>query len=205
MAKPRAGVYKTLEQWPRVFVVCTDGEFSDELMTRFPAMATFRLQSLDILYHDSSYRAPGDLYRRLPGDVVGVPPAVLANALGKRALRAGNKGAALRYFEKAVATEGREKAETFLLARLYAERGEYEAALHLAGGYVRRHPYEAWPYTRMAEIYFKRGDRNSAIACYRRAVWLDHSKEKWRTRLAGLVMQRPFFGGISGYSDPRWM
>jgi mannosyltransferase len=205
MAQPRGAVYKTLEQWPRVFLVCTDGEFSNELTERFRAMVTFRLQSLDILYCDSSYGSPEALYRGLPGDVVGVPPAALANALGKHALRAGKKDAALEYFEGAVAAEGREKAETFVLANLYAERGDYERALRLAGNYVRRYPYEAWPYTRMAEIYVRRGDINSAIACYRRAIWLEPSKEKWRRRFADLVRRRPFFRGFFGYSDPRWM
>jgi len=204
LAQPRAGVYRTLEESPRVFIVCTDGEFSGELLDRFRKMVTFRLQGLDILFHDSSYRS-ATLYRRLPGDVVGVPPAVLANALGKYALRAGEKDTALRYFEGVAMAEGPEKAETFVLANLYAERGEYERALRLAGNYVRRYPYESWPYTRLAEIYFRRGDKNSAITCYRRALWLEPSKQDWRKRLAALVTHRPFFRGFFGYSDPRWM
>ena len=62
MAKPRTGVYKTLERWPRVFIVCTDGEFTGELMRRFPTMVQFRLRSVDVLYHNSSYKKPGQLY-----------------------------------------------------------------------------------------------------------------------------------------------
>ncbi len=205
MAKPRSGVYKTLERWPRVFVVCTDGEFTGELTRRFPAMVQFRLRSVDVLYHDSSYETAAELYDRLPGDLVGVPPGVMANALGRHALRAGHKKTALGFFEKALAAGRRDEAATFDLANLYAGRGEYERALRLVGGYVRRHPHESWPYTRVAETYSQRGDKNSAIAYYRRALWLEPSKDAWRARLRDLVLHRPFFRGLLGYSDPRWM
>ncbi len=205
MAKPRTGVYKTLERWPRVFLVCTDAEFTGELMERFPNMVQFRLRSVDVLYHDSSYKKPRQLYDRLPGDLVGVPPAVVANALGRRALRAGDEKAALTFFEEGLAAERRDEATTFDLANLYAERGDYERALRLVGGYVRRRPHESWLYTRVAETYFQRGDRNSAIAYYRRALWLEPSKDAWRERLKDLVLHRPFFRGFLGYSDPRWM
>ncbi len=205
MAKPRSAVYDTLERWPRVFIVNTDGEFTGELMERFPGMVRFRLMSMDVLYHDSSYKTDAALFRRLPGDLVGVPPAVMANALGEHALRAGRKKKALKYFEEAVAEAGREGADTFVLANLYAERGEYGRALGLAGDYVRRFPHESWPYTQLAEIYFRRGDRNSAIACYRRALWLNPEKDSWRKRCSELVLNRPFFRGFFGYSDPAWM
>jgi tetratricopeptide (TPR) repeat protein len=205
MAKPRTGVYKTLERWPRVFIVCTDGEFTGELMRRFPTMVQFRLRSVDVLYHNSSYKKPGQLYGRLPGELVGVPPAVMANALGRRALLSGHKKRALEFFEKASAYERRDEVATFDLANLYAQRGEYERALRLVGGYVRRHPHESWPYTRLAETYFRSGDKNSAAAYYRRALWLEPSKDSWRTRLKDMVFNRPFFRGFFGYSDPRWM
>jgi len=205
MAKPRPRIYKTLERWPRVFVVCTDGEFTGELLERFPATVSFRLRGVDVLYHDSSHGSAAELYEKLPGDLVGVPPEVMANALGKHALRAGRGKVASGYFENALAVEKRNEAATFELANLYAGRGEYERALRLAGDYVRRYPHESWPYTRVAEIYYRRGDRNSAIAHYRRALWLEPSKDRWRERFTDLVMHRPFFRGFFGYSDPRWM
>jgi tetratricopeptide (TPR) repeat protein len=183
LAKPRRRIVESLETWPRVFVVSTDAEFNEELMERFPSTVRFRFKRLDVLYYNASYETAGELFEGLPRDVVGVA----------------------RYFEAAVAKEGPEKAETFALADLYAARGEYERALRLAVRYVRRHPDEGWPYTKLADIYLQKGDINSAIACYRRAVWLEPSKENWRERLRGLVIRRPFFQGLLGYSDPRWM
>jgi tetratricopeptide (TPR) repeat protein len=203
-ARPRVAVYQLFETWPRVFLVCTDGEFSETIIERYRSAVRFRLQGVDVIYSDLSYGTTAAMYERLPGDVIGASPAVMCNALGRRAVREGRPAAALSFFEKAAA-EGPEKAETFVLANLLAERGEYGRALELAHGYVERYPYEAWPYTRLAEIYVRKGDKNSAIACYRRAVWLDAAKENWRKRLRGLVAERPFFRGLLGYSDPRWM
>jgi len=205
LAKPRRRIVESFETWPRVFVVSTDAEFNRELMERFPSTVRFRFKSLDVLYYNTSYETAGELFEGLPRDVVGVAPAILMNALGRHAARAEQGDVARHYFEAAVAKEGSEKAETFALADLYAARGEYERALRLAGGYVRRHPDEGWPYTKLAHIYLQKGDKNSAIACYRRAVWLEPSKESWRKRLRRLVIRRPFFQGLLGYSDPRWM
>jgi tetratricopeptide (TPR) repeat protein len=205
LAKPRRRVVESLETWPRVFVVSTDAEFNEELMEQFPSTVRFRFQSLDVLYYNASYGAAAELFEGLPRDVVGVAPAISMNALGRYAMRAGLDDVARHYFEAAVAKEGAEKAETFVLADLYAARGEYERALRLAGGYVRRHPDEGWPYTKLADIYLQKGDKNSAIACYRRAVWLEPAKANWRERLRDLVIYRPFFQGLLGYSDHRWM
>jgi tetratricopeptide (TPR) repeat protein len=205
LAKPRRRVVESFETWPRVFVVSTDAEFNEELMERFPSTVRFRFQSLDVLYYNASYGTAAELFEGLPRDVVGVAPAISMNALGRYAARVGLSDVARRYFEAAVAREGSEKAETFVLTDLYAARGEYERALRLAGGYVRRHPDEGWPYTKLADIYLQKGDKNSAIACYRRAVWLEPAKENWRERLRDLVIYRPFFRGLLGYSDPRWM
>lgn len=204
-AKPRVAVDELFETWPRVFLVCTDGEFSETVMQRYRSAVRFRLQGVDVIYSDLSYGTTAAMYERLPGDVIGVAPSVMSNALGRRAVREGRTDAALSYFEEAIAAEGPENAEIFVLASLLAERGEYERALELVGGYVERYPYESWPYTRLAEIYIKKGDKNSGIACYRRAVWLDPAKENWRKRLRDLVADRPFFPGLFGYSDPRWM
>ena len=204
-AKPRVAIYKTFDTWRRVFLVSTDGEFSAEIMERYGHAVRFRLQGVDIIYSDRSYRKPARLYRRLPGDVIGVPPAVMYNALGRRALRNGARDKALAFFEEAITAEGPDKAEIFVMANLLADRGECDRALELVGGYVERYPYEGWPYTRLAEIYVKKGDKNSAIACYRRAIWLDPAKENWRKRLSKLAADRPFFRGLFGYSDPRYM
>ncbi len=204
-AKPRVAVYKIFETRPRVFLISTDGEFSETVMQRYPTAVRFRLQGIDVIYSDLSYGTTATMYARLPGDVIGAPPSVMLDALGRRALRDGFEDTALGFFEEAIAAEGPENAETFVLANLLAERGEYERALALVGGYVERYPYEAWPYTRLAEIYIKEGDKNSGIACYRRAVWLDPAKGNWRERLRDLVADRPIFPGLFGYSDPRWM
>ncbi|NIT36998.1 MAG: tetratricopeptide repeat protein [candidate division Zixibacteria bacterium] len=205
LARPRRRIIESLETWPRVFVVSTDAEFNNELTERFASTVRFRFESLDILYYNALYETPGKLFERLPRDVVGVAPAILMNALGRHAVRAELNDAAKYYFEAAVSREGLEKAETFVLADLYAARGEYERALRLAGGYVRRHPDEGWPYTKLADIYSQKGDKNSAIAYYRRAVWLEPSKDNWRKRLKDLAINRPFFRGLLGYSDPRWI
>jgi mannosyltransferase len=204
-AKPRFAIYKTFETWPRVFLISTDGDFSEEILARYGSAVRFRLQGIDVIYSDRSYKKPARLYARLPGDVIGAPPSVMMNALGRRALRNGQPNKALAFFEKATVAEGQDKAEIFVLANLLADRGECDRALDLVGGYVERYPYEGWPYTRLAEIYIKKGDKNSAIACYRRAIWLDPDKDNWRKRLSELVADRPFFRGLFGYSDPRWM
>jgi tetratricopeptide (TPR) repeat protein len=128
----------------------------------------------------------------------------MMNALGGRALRNGARKKGLMFFEEALAAGGPEEADTFPLASLWAQRGALEGALALAGGYATRYPHEAWPYTQLAELYVQKGDKNSAIACYRRALWLDPSKENWRKRLKDMVADRPFFRGLFGYSDPRW-
>lgn len=204
-AKPRPAVFKLFETWPRIFVVCTDGEFSQELLERYPRTIRFRLQSMDVLYRDNAYKTDAALFRRLPGDVVGVPPAVMYNALGRYSLSVGKSNRAREYFEEAIEVGGPDAAETFVLAKIYADAGEYEQARRLAGAYVRRYPYEAWPYTRLAAMYEAEGDRNSAIAYYRRALWLDPSKDNWRKRLDDLRASQPFFRAVFGYSDPRWM
>jgi len=204
-AKPRAAIFKTFDTWPRVFLLSTDGEFSDEVMQRYPTAVLFRYQGVDVIYNDSSYRKRARLYRRIPGDVVGASPSVTMNALGRRALRNGQPDKALSFFEEALAAEGPDKAEVFLMADLLSDRGEYDRALELVGDYVERYPHEGWPYTRLADIYVKKGDKNSAIACYRRAIWLDPDKDNWRQRLRELVAERLFFRGLFGFSDPKWM
>jgi tetratricopeptide (TPR) repeat protein len=205
VAKPRVAIYETIETWPRVFLISTDGELSEDVLARYGYAVKFRLQGVDVIYSDPTYVEPARVYARLPGDVIGVPPAVMMNALGRRALRNGQPNRAVSFFEEAIAAEGPAKAEIFVLANLWAERGQCDRALALVGGYIERYPNEGWPYTRLAEIYIKKGDKNSAIACYRRAIWLEPAKENWRERLSEMVSDRPFFRGLFGYSDPRWM
>jgi tetratricopeptide (TPR) repeat protein len=186
-------------------LISTDGELSEDVLARYGYAVKFRLQGVDVIYSDPTYVEPARVYARLPGDVIGVPPAVMMNALGRRALRNGQPNRAVSFFEEAIAAEGPAKAEIFVLANLWAERGQCDRALALVGGYIERYPNEGWPYTRLAEIYIKKGDKNSAIACYRRAIWLEPAKENWRERLSEMVSDRPFFRGLFGYSDPRWM
>ncbi|UCH77540.1 MAG: glycosyltransferase family 39 protein [Candidatus Coatesbacteria bacterium] len=205
LAKPRFAVMELLESWPRLFIVSTDGEFTREVVEGFPTTVKFRLRSVDVIYHDASLTSPEEVFRRVPAEVVGVAPAVRDNALGRYAWRLGRVNVARRYFEAAAARGGPEEGETFTLAQIYADAGDYEAALRLAGGYVRRHPHEAWPYSRLAEFYAGRGDRTSAVAYYRRAVWLDPGREDWRSRLRELAEGQRFFRGLFGWADPRWM
>ncbi len=205
LAKPREGIYKFFRTRQRLFLVTTDSDLVDELVALYPTTARFRLARLSVLYRDASYRTAADAYRRARYDVVGVAPAVAYNALGKVALRAGDRARARAYFERAAAEPGEESADIFALADLYTAEGEYEKALRLVGGYVRRHPDEPWPYTKLGLIYLAAGDVDSAIAYYRRAVWLNPAKENWRRRLRSLVRERPWGRALFAYSDPRWL
>ncbi len=204
LAVPRTKVYQYFDEAPRIFMVSTDADFDDELVARYPNMVRFRFARVAVLYYDPAYKTAGDAYRRLPRDVVAAPPGVVDNALGRLALHAGDETRAFRYFEAGAREAGAENPDLFFLTDIYVERGQYRKALGIIGEYVRRHPDEAWPYTKLANVYLKLGARNAAAACYRRALWLDPDKKAWRERLKELVTKRKPVAALIGYCDPRW-
>jgi len=203
-ARPRAMMLQYFEDSPRTFCVSTDAEFNDEVVQRYPTTLRMRLMRADVLYHDRDYRTTADLYRNVSADVIAAPPGVVNNALGRLALQEGKPGLALGYFEAAAREKPVENADLFFLTDLYVEKGQYRRALKLIGDYVRRRPDEAWPYTKLAVVYMKMGDRNSAIAYYRRALWLDPAKSGWQDSMDELIAQRKVGRALIGYSDPRW-
>jgi len=203
-ARPRAAVIEAFESEPRVFLVSTETEFNNELLAKFPTTVNFRLARLDILYHDKSYRTVEDAFKNVPHDVMGMPPGVTYDALAKLALRSGKTNRALGYFTLALAQAGELNADVIPVAMAYKEAGQTEKARALLTRYVRRHPDEAWPFTLLGEVYVKSRDKTTAVACFRRAVWLEPSKRGWSDRLKDLRAQLKFWPAALGFIDPRW-
>jgi len=203
--RPRFGVYEAFEKERRIFFVSTDAELDDELLAKYPLTVQFRLARVDVLFYDRSYRSPADVFRRLPVDFAGLDPALRDDALARTAVRWKRESLAVEYGEAAVAAVGEENTDIFYLADAYLARGDTARARRLLTEYVRRRPEEHWPFTRLADVYLKRGDRNTAIACFRRAAWLEPGHRAWQNRLRELMNGRKFWRVALGYSDPRWL
>jgi tetratricopeptide (TPR) repeat protein len=204
-ASPRPAIVKAFESAPRVFLVSTETEFNTELLEKFPTTVSFRVARLDILYHDNYYTTVDDALKNVPHDVMGMPPGVTYDALAKLAMRSGKTERAAGYFTLSLAQAGELNADVIPAAMAYRAMGQTEKTRRLLTGYIRRHPDEPWPFTLLGELYIKNKDKTTAVACFRRAVWLEPSKRGWSDRLKDLRGQLKFWPAALGFIDPRWL
>lgn len=204
-ARPRPAIIKAFEMEPQVFLLCTEPEFSAELLEKFPTTVCFRLARMDLLYHDNHYRSVDEALARTPHDVMGMPPGVTNDALAKLALRSGKADRAARLFARSLNEAGEFNADVIPAAMCFKQVGQSEKARRLLSAYVRRYPDEPWPFTLLGELYAKQHDKTTAVACFRRAVWLEPSKRGWSERLADLRGQLKFWPAAIGFIDPRWL
>lgn len=204
-AKPREKLLRAFKERAEVFLMSTDAEFSDEVQREVPLAIRLRFKSVDVLYYNQNWRTAGDVYGWAGPALTGAPPGTVAGALGRFALARGDKAKAWEYLKKAAVSQRRDNPDLFHYADLCAERGDVKTARTLIGRYVRAHPDEPWPYTKLALTYLQTGDVNTAVYYYRRALWLAPEKENWRRTMEEIVGRRRFFHILIGYTDPRWL